>query len=65
VILVIGATGKVGRQLLDELTDAGVRVRAVVRDATLPSRADQPGLTIMRAVIATSAAVPVTMKSTA
>ena len=40
MILVIGATGKVGRHVVGELTDLGVRVRAVVRDpktAGLPS----------------------------
>lgn len=46
MILVIGATGKVGRQLLGELTDAGVRVRAVVRNpktAGLPSGVEVVG----------------------
>jgi uncharacterized protein YbjT (DUF2867 family) len=33
VILVIGATGKVGRAVVDELVASGARVRALVRDA--------------------------------
>jgi uncharacterized protein YbjT (DUF2867 family) len=38
-ILVIGATGTVGRALTDELLTAGVAVRALVRD---PSAAELP-----------------------
>ena len=38
-ILVTGATGTVGRHLVDQLTDAGHRVRALTRD---PAAADLP-----------------------
>lgn len=38
-ILVTGATGNVGRHLVDQLTRAGQRVRALTRD---PARADLP-----------------------
>lgn len=42
-VLVVGATGNVGRQLVDRLTTAGVRTRALVRDpaaAGLPSEVE-------------------------
>jgi uncharacterized protein YbjT (DUF2867 family) len=43
VILVTGATGKVGRQVVSQLTDRGIPVRAVARDpgsAALPAGAE-------------------------
>src|SRR5262245_19238427 len=42
-ILIVGATGNVGRQVLSQLQDTGVRVRALVRDphkAGLPPNVD-------------------------
>lgn len=43
-VLVTGATGRVGRAVIDELLDAGVPVRALIRRpeaaATLPAKAD-------------------------
>jgi uncharacterized protein YbjT (DUF2867 family) len=42
-ILVIGATGRVGRQVLSQLPATGVRVRALARDphtAGLPAHVD-------------------------
>ena len=45
-ILVTGATGNVGRQVVDRLVDRGADVRALVRD---PSKADfPPGVDVVR-----------------
>ena len=54
-ILVIGATGTVGRALTDELLTAGAAVRALVRD---PSAAELPAaVEVVRADLADPASI--------
>jgi uncharacterized protein YbjT (DUF2867 family) len=47
VILVTGATGKVGQEVVRQLATAGVPARALVRDPTLASHIRIPGIEIV------------------
>jgi nucleoside-diphosphate-sugar epimerase len=50
-VLLLGATGRTGRRVLDHLTQRGVRVRALVRDAARLSAElrERPGVEVVEA----------------
>ena len=59
MILVIGGTGKVGAQLLEQLSATGAKFRALVRD---PSKVKTPGVEAVKGDLADGASVDAALK---